>query len=99
MTAIVGRCAGAGWVAPDQGFWSLPPDAFGKCAVPHTITVDVAAWVPRKLEAIGAHRTQMGTAHPFSQLSPDDAAAMARTRVLPPDRQSRRPATPVIEQL
>jgi LmbE family N-acetylglucosaminyl deacetylase len=35
--------------------------------------VDVADWVPRKLEAITAHETQMGSAHPFARLSPDNA--------------------------
>jgi LmbE family N-acetylglucosaminyl deacetylase len=73
MTAIVDAARAHGWVAPDQGFWSLPPDAFGKYAAPATITVDVAEWVPRKLTAIGAHRTQMGLEHPFSQLSPAHA--------------------------
>jgi LmbE family N-acetylglucosaminyl deacetylase len=73
MNAIVDDARLHGWEAPAQGFWSLPPDAFGKYAVPYTIAVDVSDWVPRKLRAIGAHRTQMGPAHPFSRLSPDDA--------------------------
>jgi N-acetyl-1-D-myo-inositol-2-amino-2-deoxy-alpha-D-glucopyranoside deacetylase len=73
MEGIVDQARTHGWVAPEQGFWSLPPDAYGKFAVPHTITVDVHDWVPRKLSAISAHRTQMGTVHPFSQLTPDRA--------------------------
>jgi LmbE family N-acetylglucosaminyl deacetylase len=73
MDAIVDDARAHGWMPPSQGFWSLPPDAFGKYALPHTITVDVADWVPRKLAAIGAHRTQMGTGHPFAQLSADHA--------------------------
>jgi LmbE family N-acetylglucosaminyl deacetylase len=71
MPAIIDVARSDGWVPPQQGFWSLPPDAFGKFAAPHTITVDVANWVDRKLTAIGAHRTQMGATHPFSRLSRD----------------------------
>jgi hypothetical protein len=29
--------------------------------------------VPRKLDALAAHRSQMGNSHPFSRLSPADA--------------------------
>ena len=98
MTAIVEDAQTRGWVAPDRGFWSLPPDAFGKCAVPYTITVDVAEWVPRKLEAIGAHRTQMGVAHPFAQLSADHARQWLGREFF---RRIDMPSggTPVIEQL
>jgi LmbE family N-acetylglucosaminyl deacetylase len=73
MTDIVDLAKSGGWTAPTSGFWSLHPDAFGKFAVPYTLTVDVADWVPRKLEAITAHQTQMGTAHPFARLSDADA--------------------------
>jgi LmbE family N-acetylglucosaminyl deacetylase len=73
MTDIVELAKSAGWTAPTKGFWSLHPDAFGKFAVPYTLAVDVGDWVPRKLEAIAAHRTQMGSAHPFSRLSEVDA--------------------------
>jgi len=73
MTDIVELAKSEGWTAPTRGFWSLHPDAFGKFALPHTLAVDVADWVPRKLEAIAAHQTQMGRAHPFSRLSPTDA--------------------------
>ncbi len=73
MSAIVDDARSHGWQAPAQGFWSLPPDGFGKYAAPYTIAVDVSDWVPRKLAAISAHRTQMGPEHPFSRLSSDDA--------------------------
>jgi len=73
MTDIVELAKLEGWTAPSQGFWSLHPDAFGKFAVPYTMAVDVGDWVPRKLEALAAHRTQMGNAHPFSRLRADDA--------------------------
>jgi len=62
-----------GWAAPPKGFWSLVPDAFGLNAEPPTVVVDVAPWVARKVAAIRCHRTQMGTGHPFDQLSPAEA--------------------------
>lgn len=73
MSAIVDIAKADGWTAPEVGFWSLHPDAFGKFAHPPTVSVDVTAWVPRKLSAICAHASQMGASHPFSTLSPDDA--------------------------
>jgi len=73
MADIVALAKSDGWTQPDKGFWSLHPDAFGKFAVPYTLAVDVGDWVPRKLQAIAAHRTQMGSAHPFSRLSKVDA--------------------------
>jgi N-acetyl-1-D-myo-inositol-2-amino-2-deoxy-alpha-D-glucopyranoside deacetylase len=73
MTDIVELAKTSGWTAPDRGFWSLHPDAFGKFAVPATLAVDVADWVPRKLEALAAYRSQMGVADPFSTLSVVDA--------------------------
>lgn len=73
MTGIVDGAIARGWTAPSGGFWSLPPDAFGKFATPYTLTVDVAPWVARKIAAISAHESQMGVGHPFSQLSNGDA--------------------------
>ena len=49
------------------------PDSFGLLAEPPTVEVAVHDWVPRKLAAISAHRTQMGHTHPFSTLNPDEA--------------------------
>ena len=37
------------------------------------LEVDVGAWVPRKLDAIRAHESQMGAAHPLSDLAEPDA--------------------------
>lgn len=62
-----------GWTAPRKGFWSLVPDAFGLSAAPPTVVVDVSPWVARKVAAIRCHRTQMGTGHPFDQLTPAEA--------------------------
>ena len=35
--------------------------------------MDVGPWVKRKLEAIRSHESQMGQAHPLSELSEPDA--------------------------
>jgi len=73
MTEIVAAARERGWTAPSQGFWSLPPDAFGFAARPATIIVDVAPWATRKLAAIQCHRSQVGVGHP---LELDEPAAM-----------------------
>ena len=98
MTGIVDLAKSGGWTAPSNGFWSLHPDAFGKCAVPYTLAVDVAEWVPQKLKAISAHRTQMGSVHPFSQLSPADARRLLGREFF---RRLEIPSndTPVIERI
>lgn len=62
-----------GWTPPARGFWSLVPDAFGLSAESPSVIVNVAPWVSRKVSAILCHRTQMGTGHPFDQLTPHDA--------------------------
>lgn len=73
MRTIVNSATARGWMPPEHGFWSLSPDAFGDAARPHTLTVDVTDWVPRKLAAIRCHRSQMGAGHPFDSISDDDA--------------------------
>lgn len=73
MSAIVEAAVARGWSAPSGGFWSLHPDAFGKFATPHTLEVNVGAWAMRKLAAIGAHASQMGLAHPLTDLAEPDA--------------------------
>lgn len=98
MTDIVGAAASRGWTAPSGGFWSLHPDAFGKFATPYTLEVDVAPWVPRKLNAIRAHESQMGTVHPFSDLpEPEAARWLGREFFRRLDLPSR--ATTVLEDL
>jgi N-acetylglucosamine malate deacetylase 2 len=73
MTEIVAAARRRGWVPPQRGFWSLEPEAFGIAAQPATITVDVSEWVPRKLQAILCHRSQMVEGHPFAELRDSDA--------------------------
>jgi N-acetyl-1-D-myo-inositol-2-amino-2-deoxy-alpha-D-glucopyranoside deacetylase len=72
MLEAVAAAAARGWHRPTTGLWSLPPEVFGKYALPHSFAVDVSEWVPRKIAAICAHETQMGGAHPFSSLSGDE---------------------------
>jgi LmbE family N-acetylglucosaminyl deacetylase len=54
-------------------FWGIEPDVFGEAAKPPTFVIDVRAWVPRKLAALGCHRTQVGPSHPFARLDESQA--------------------------
>jgi len=74
MPEIVRAARDRGWTPPVKGFWSITPESFGLLAEPHTLELDVEAFVPQKLAAIVAHRSQMGSGHPFSQLTTADAA-------------------------
>jgi LmbE family N-acetylglucosaminyl deacetylase len=74
MTQIVGKAIARGWTAPTNGFWSIVPESFGLLADPHTIEVNVQPVLARKLQAILAHHSQMGTSHPFSDLDAADSA-------------------------
>ena len=73
MTEIVAAAKIAGWTPTPKGFWSLTPEAFGLHAEEPTIVVDVADWVPRKMAAILAHKSQMGQGHPFEQVNEETA--------------------------
>ena len=71
--------------ADRRGSGALMPDAFGDCAQPPTLAVDVGDWVPRKLAAHPLPPDADGRGHPFA-LSRGRRAATARRRVLPPAR-------------
>ena len=73
MRAVVDAAAARGWTPPSHGFWSLSPDAFGDGAKPPTLVVPVQDFVPRKLEAIRCHRSQMGAGHPFTNIDDSEA--------------------------
>jgi LmbE family N-acetylglucosaminyl deacetylase len=73
MPAVVASARARGWIPPATGFWSLTPEAFGIAAEPPTLVLDVGAWVPRKLAALRAHRSQMGIGHPFAEIADVDA--------------------------
>jgi LmbE family N-acetylglucosaminyl deacetylase len=68
MSDTVNAARQRGWTNPADGFWSLPPGAFGFGAKAPSIVVDVGRWVPRKLSALQCHRSQMGPDDPFSRL-------------------------------
>jgi LmbE family N-acetylglucosaminyl deacetylase len=74
MTEIVRAAMARGWRPPEKGFWSIAPESFGLLASPHTIEVNVQPVLQRKLDAILAHQSQMGTGHPLVDLNPADAA-------------------------
>ena len=57
----------------NSSFWGIEPDAFGDEAIPPTFAIDVRDWVPRKLEALRRHRTQMGPANPIAWIDEQDA--------------------------
>jgi N-acetylglucosamine malate deacetylase 2 len=65
--------AKGGGAPPDSSFWGIEPDAFGDEAIPATFSIDVRDWVPRKLEALRRHRTQMGPTNPIAWIDEQDA--------------------------
>jgi LmbE family N-acetylglucosaminyl deacetylase len=74
MREVVEAAVAKGATLEDSSFWGIEPDAFGDAASPPTFVVDVREWVPRKLAALGCHRTQMGPNNPFARID----AAQAR---------------------
>lgn len=73
MREIEETAVSRGWVPPESGVWSIAPDAFGDSAHPPTFIVDVREWVPRKLDALRCHRTQMGINSPFTRIDGAEA--------------------------
>jgi LmbE family N-acetylglucosaminyl deacetylase len=73
MPAVVHFAEARGWKAPESGFWSLAPDAFGDAADPPTIVLDVQPWAERKLNAIRCHRSQTGPEDPFDLINAKQA--------------------------
>jgi len=73
MRSLVDAALAKGGAPPDSSFWGIEPDAFGDGAVPATFAIDVRDWVPRKLDALRCHRTQMGPGNPIAWIDNDDA--------------------------
>ncbi len=73
MRALVEAAHTKGGAAPDSSFWGIEPDAFGDAAIPATFAIDVRDWIPRKLQALRCHRTQMGINNPIAWIDEDDA--------------------------
>jgi len=97
MQEIVEAARGNGATLTGLPF-NVEPDAFGDHAKPPSFLVDVHDWVPRKLEALRRHRTQIGPDNAFYHLTD----AQART-LLGVEQFRRAPLeagwTSVIEQL
>jgi N-acetyl-1-D-myo-inositol-2-amino-2-deoxy-alpha-D-glucopyranoside deacetylase len=60
----------------DLTLWDIDAEAFGAYAPPPTLVIDVAAYVGRKLDALRAHRSQIGSRSPFSWLTPETATPL-----------------------
>jgi LmbE family N-acetylglucosaminyl deacetylase len=73
MHEVVEAARARGASVTDTEMWGIVPDAFGAGAEPATLTVDVHAWVPRKLAALRCHRTQFGPRHPILWINDDEA--------------------------
>ena len=73
MKSVVEAAHAKGGASPNSSFWGIEPDAFGDAAIPPTFAIDVRDWVPRKLEALRRHRTQMGLANPIAWIDEQDA--------------------------
>jgi LmbE family N-acetylglucosaminyl deacetylase len=73
MKSIVEAAHVKGGAPLNPSFWGIEPDAFGDAAIPATFAIDVRDWVPRKLEALRCHRTQMGRDNPIAWIDERDA--------------------------
>lgn len=73
MKNVVEAAHAKGGAPPDSSFWGIEPDAFGDEAIPATFAIDVRDWIPRKLEALRRHRTQMGASNPIAWIDEQDA--------------------------
>lgn len=73
MREIVEAAHNKGGAPADSSFWGIAPDAFGDHAQLPSFSVDVRAWIPRKLAALRCHRTQMGRNNPIAWIDEDEA--------------------------
>ncbi|HTI38682.1 MAG TPA: PIG-L deacetylase family protein [Vicinamibacterales bacterium] len=60
----------------ELSLWDIDAEAFGAYAPPPTLVVDVSAYVGSKLDALRAHRSQIGSRSPFSWLTPELATPL-----------------------
>jgi len=73
MRCVFDSAVARGWTPPRSGLWGIVPDAFGIHAEPPTFSLDIGAWVHRKLAALGCHQTQLGMTNPFSLIDESEA--------------------------
>ena len=76
MHDVVEAAHAKGGAPPDSSYWGIAPDAFGAGAKPPTFSVNVRAWVARKLAALRCHRTQMGRDNPIAWIGDDEARTL-----------------------
>ena len=60
----------------ELSLWDIDADAFGAYAPAPTLVVDVSGYVGRKLDALRAHRSQVGSRSPFWWLTSETAAPL-----------------------
>jgi N-acetyl-1-D-myo-inositol-2-amino-2-deoxy-alpha-D-glucopyranoside deacetylase len=70
---LVEAARAKGGAPSDSSFWGLEPSAFGESELSDSFSIDVRAWVPRKVAALRCHRTQMGARNPIAWIDDDDA--------------------------
>src|SRR3954465_13922531 len=68
---LVEAARAKGGAPSDSSFWGLEPDAFGESELSDSFSIDVRAWVPRKVAALRCHRTQMGASNPIAWIDDD----------------------------
>ena len=73
MREVITAARAHGAPLPDGSVWGIVPEAFGAGAEPATLSIDVRAWIPRKLAALRCHRTQLGPNHPMAWIDDDEA--------------------------
>jgi N-acetyl-1-D-myo-inositol-2-amino-2-deoxy-alpha-D-glucopyranoside deacetylase len=78
--------------AEDLSLWDIDAEAFGAYAPPPTLVIDVAAYVGRKLDALRAHRSQVGSRSPFSWLTPEIASPLLGHEYLARSMASEKPS-------
>ena len=77
--------------------WDIDAEAFGAYAPPPTVVVDVSPYVARKLDALRAHRSQVGSRSPFSWLTPEAATPLLGREFFA--RSAATPNTSFLEQM
>jgi len=76
MRRVLDRARAAAPPGEELSLWDIDAEAFGAFAPPPTVVIDVSAYVRCKLDAIRAHRSQVGSRSPFSWLNPEAAAQL-----------------------
>lgn len=76
MRAVVETAQAHPGAPPGLSLWDIEPDAFGAAAPQPTLAIDAAAYVANKVDALRAHRSQVGAQSPFLWLSSAESEAL-----------------------